>query len=60
MQTPRPDLYTYPTHGYPAEKTRRVDSTGGEFILKKSWMRALFIGGLVGVVALGFALSLGT
>lgn len=55
MQTPRPDLFTYPPHGYPAEKARQ-----GEIILKRSWIRAVFIGGVVGVVILGFALSLTT
>lgn len=59
MQTPRPDRFTYPPHGdspddgYPADKARQ-----GEIILKRPWMRAVFLGGLVGVVALGFALSL--
>jgi len=44
MQTPRPDHFTYP-HGYPSDKAR-------------PWMRAVFIGGLVGALALGMALSL--
>jgi hypothetical protein len=52
MQTPRPDRFTYPGNGYPADKAR-----GGEIVLKKRWMRAAFIGGLIGVVVLGFALS---
>jgi hypothetical protein len=52
MQTPRPDHFTYP-HGYPAEKARQ-----GEIILKKPWMRAVFIGGLAAAFALGLALSL--
>jgi hypothetical protein len=44
MQTPRPDHFTYP-HGTSSDKPR-------------PWVRAAFLGGLVGVVALGFALSL--
>jgi len=55
MQTPRPDLFTYPPHGYSAEKARQ-----GEIVLKRPWMRAVFIVGLVGVVVLSFALSLTT
>ena len=45
MQTPRPDHFTYPSDGHPAGKAR-------------PWMRAVFIGGLVGVMALGFALTM--
>lgn len=52
MQTPRPDRFTYPSQGYPAEKARQ-----GEIILKRPWMRAVFIAGLVGLVVLGFALA---
>ena len=63
MQTPRPDLFTYPPHGeshgepagYPADKARQ-----GQIILKKPWMRAVFVTGLVGAFALGLALSLGS
>jgi hypothetical protein len=50
MQTPRPDRFTYPPHGDavadPTDQARRP------------WMRAVFLGGLIGVAALGFALSL--
>lgn len=63
MQTPRPDRFTYPLHGdpvggetihaYPADKVRR-----GEIVLRKPWMRAVFIGGLVAAFALGLAISL--
>jgi hypothetical protein len=58
MQTPRPDHFTYPPHGnalggYSAKKARQ-----GEIILKKPWMRAVFIGGLAGAFALGLALTL--
>jgi len=38
--TPRPDRFTYPDG-----KARQ-----GEIILKKPWLRAVFIGGLVGIV----------
>jgi hypothetical protein len=59
MQTPRPDHYTYPPHGgsldggYPADKARQ-----GEIILKRPWMRAVFVGGLVATFALGLAATL--
>lgn len=63
MQTPRPDRFTYPlhgdptggdpTHGYSADKARQ-----GEIVLKKPWMRTVFVGGLIGAFALGLALSL--
>jgi len=45
MQTPRPDHFTYPHGGYPAEKVR-------------PWMRAVFIAGLVGAFTLGLVLTL--
>jgi hypothetical protein len=48
MMTPRPDRFTYP-----ARKAR-----GGEIILKRPWMRAIFIGGLVGIVLVAIAVSL--
>ena len=47
MMTPRPDHFTYP-----ADKAR-----GGQIILTKPWMRAVFVGGLVGGVALALALA---
>ena len=53
MQTPRPDHFSYP-HGHPADKARQ-----GEIILKKPWMRAVFVAGLVGAFTLGMALTLG-
>ncbi|MDQ7247939.1 hypothetical protein [Dongia sedimenti] len=57
MQTPRPDRFTYPLHGessaYPAGKARQ-----GRIVLRKPWMRAVFAGGLAGIVVIGFALSL--
>ena len=53
MQTPRPDHFTYPPNGYPADKARQ-----GEIVLRKPWMRAVFIGGLVGAFALGLVFSL--
>jgi cytochrome bd-type quinol oxidase subunit 2 len=46
MQTPRPDYFTYP-HGAPADKSE-----------KKTWLRAVFVGGLIGAFALGLALAL--
>ena len=50
MQTPRPDHFTYPPHG---------DSLGDTPADKVSpWLRAVFIGGLVGAFALGLALTL--
>ncbi|GAB2178875.1 hypothetical protein [Dongia sp. agr-C8] len=52
MQTPRPDHFTYP-HGSPADKAGQ-----GEIVLRKPWMRAVFISGLVGAFALGLALTL--
>lgn len=57
MQTPRPDHFTYPPHGnalgaHPAERA------GQGAVLKRPWLRAVFVGGLIGFVALGFALSL--
>ena len=52
MFTPRPDHYTYP-HGYPADQARQ-----GDTVLRKPWMRAVFVGGLIGAFALGLALSL--
>jgi len=45
MQTPRPDHFTYPHGGYPADKVR-------------PWMRAVFIAGLVGAFALGLVVTL--
>jgi hypothetical protein len=54
MQTPRPDFFTYPPHGdAPADKVRQ-----GEIILKKPWMRAVFVAGLTGAFALGLVLTL--
>jgi hypothetical protein len=53
MQTPRPDHFSYP-HGYPADKARQ-----GEIVLRKPWMRAVFVAGLVGAFTLGLALTLG-
>ena len=52
MQTPRPDHFTYP-HGYPDDKARQ-----GEIVLRKPWMRAIFIAGLVGAFALGLVVTL--
>ncbi len=51
MQTPRPDHFTYP-QGIPA------DSKEGETALKHSWIRGVFIAGLIGAFTLGLALSL--
>jgi hypothetical protein len=45
MQTPRPDHFTYPHGGYPADKVR-------------PWMRAVFIAGLVGAFALSLVVTL--
>ena len=42
MMTPRPDRFTYP-----ADRAR-----GGRIVLTKPWMRLVFIGGLLGCVAL--------
>ncbi len=53
MYTPRPDRFTYPLHGDPAEKPRQ-----GAIVLKP-WMRALFAAGLIGAFALGLLLTLG-
>ena len=53
MMTPRPDRFTYPTGAYPAAKARQ-----GEIILKKPWMRAVFIGGLAGAVLLGLCVAI--
>ena len=47
MMTPRPDRFTYP-----ASKAR-----SGLIVLRKPWMRALFITGLVGCVALALVLA---
>ena len=50
MQTPRPDLFTHPPHG----------DSPGDYATdngRPHWMRAVFIA-VIGVVALGFALSL--
>ena len=52
MQTPRPDHFTYP-QGYPADKARQ-----GEIILKRPWMRAVFVAALIGAFALGLAVTL--
>jgi hypothetical protein len=52
MQTPRPDHFTYP-QGYPADRARQ-----GEIVLKKPWMRVVFIAGLAGAFALGLFLTL--
>jgi hypothetical protein len=55
MQTPRPDRFTYPhgtsdtPEGYPAEKAR-----GGEVVLRKFWMVAIFATGLIGAAVLAF------
>jgi len=48
MMTPRPDRFTYP-----ASKAR-----GGQIVLTKPWMRAVFVGGLVGCFALALALAI--
>lgn len=45
MMTPRPDRFTYP-----AGKAR-----GGEIVLRKTWMRAVFFGGLIGIVVVAIA-----
>jgi hypothetical protein len=45
MQTPRPDHFTYPHGGHPADKAR-------------PWMRAAFIAGLVGAFTLGLVVTL--
>jgi hypothetical protein len=47
MMTPRPDRFTYP-----ADRAR-----GGRIILTKPWMRAVFLGGLVGCFALALMLA---
>ena len=47
MMTPRPDHFTYP-----ADKAR-----GGQIVLSKPWMRAIFIGGLVSGLVLALALA---
>jgi hypothetical protein len=47
MMTPRPDRFTYP-----ARKAR-----GGQIVLTKPWMRMVFLGGLVGCVALALMLA---
>ena len=47
MMTPRPDRFTYP-----AEKAR-----GARIVLRNPWMRAIFLGGLVGCVALALVLA---
>jgi len=47
MMTPRPDRFTYP-----AESAR-----GGQIVLTKPWMRAVFVGGLVGCFALAVMLA---
>jgi len=47
MMTPRPDRFTYP-----AENAR-----GGRIVLTKPWMRAIFLGGLVGCIALALVLA---
>ena len=47
MMTPRPDRFTYP-----AEKAR-----AGLIVLRKPWMRAIFLGGLVGCIALALVLA---
>jgi len=47
MMTPRPDHFSYP-----ADKAR-----GGRIVLAKPWMRVVFIGGLVGCVALALMLA---
>jgi hypothetical protein len=47
MMTPRPDRYTYP-----ADRAR-----GGRIVLTRPWMRAVFIGGLVGCVALALVIA---
>jgi len=48
MQTPRPDRFTYPAE----------DARQGEIILKRPWMRGVFLAGLAGLVVLGFLVSL--
>jgi hypothetical protein len=58
MQTPRPDRFTYPLHGDPAHGYSAEKARQGEIVLKRPWMRAVFVGGLVGAFALGLALSL--
>jgi hypothetical protein len=57
MQTPRPDHFSYP-HGYPADKARPGGPRGDEIVLKKPWMRAVFVAGLVGAFTLGLVLTL--
>ena len=47
MMTPRPDHFSYP-----ADEAR-----GGRIVLTKPWMRVVFIGGLVGCVALALMLA---
>ena len=47
MMTPRPDRFTYP-----ADRAR-----GGRLVLTRPWMRAVFLGGLVGCVALALMLA---
>ena len=47
MMTPRPDRFTYP-----ASKAR-----GGQIVLTRPWMRAVFIGGLVCCVALAVVIA---
>jgi len=46
MQTPRPDRFTYPPHGPTPEDVRP-----GNF--EKPWIRAVFIGGLLGALLVG-------
>lgn len=53
MQTPRPDRFTYPPHGSTDQDGQPGAATG-----EKPWLRAVFISGLVGFVALGVLLSL--
>ncbi|HVT54225.1 MAG TPA: hypothetical protein VHE77_21795 [Dongiaceae bacterium] len=48
MMTPRPDRFTYP-----ADRAR-----GGQIVLRKPWMRAIFVGGLVGFCALALVLAM--
>lgn len=47
MMTPRPDRFTYPV-----DRAR-----GARIVLTNPWMRAIFLGGLVGGIALALMLA---